>query len=52
MERRGTKIGKYEICGSCQVQLRKKGFLQISETQYLYPNGRVRVKKVPKQNDV
>jgi hypothetical protein len=40
------KVGKYKICNGCNYQLKRKGFLQISNTQYLLSSGRV-VKRMP-----
>lgn len=38
------KVGKYQICGGCDCELKGKGFLHISETQYLFPSGKVKVR--------
>jgi hypothetical protein len=36
------KVGKHSICGGCDHELRTKGFLHISETQWLLPSGKVK----------
>lgn len=46
LESFARKVGKYNICTGCNYELGRKGFLHISETQWLLPSGRVKVKKV------
>jgi hypothetical protein len=46
LERFARVVGKYRICAGCDYELRRKGFLHISETQWLLPSGQVRIKKV------
>jgi hypothetical protein len=38
----GKRIGKYDVCAWCVEEIVKKGYLHISETQYLYPSGQVK----------
>jgi hypothetical protein len=46
------KVGIYKICGGCYYELKRKGFLHLSESQYLLPSGRVKVKNVPIEDKV
>jgi len=41
------KVGKYSICGGCDYEIRNKGWLHITEVQYLFPSGRVKVRTSP-----
>ncbi len=52
MEGFARKVGKYNICGGCDYGLKTKGFLHISESQYLLPSGRVKVKAVLAEDKV
>jgi hypothetical protein len=52
MEGFARKVGKYKICDWCNVELREKGSLHISESQYLLPSGRVRTRNVPAEDKV
>ncbi len=52
MEGFARKVGKYKICDCCNAELKAKGFLHISESQYLLPSGRVKVKAVPAEDKV
>lgn len=48
MDKPGRKVGKYEICTSCDYELGRKGELHISQGRYdkfLMPNGKIRVAK-------
>lgn len=46
------KVGKYRICDSCNVELKKNGFLHIAGGKYLLPSGRVKIKEVPAEDKV
>lgn len=50
MESFARKVGKHRICTGCDYELRRKGFLHISESQYLLPPGRVEVRNVPAED--
>lgn len=52
MESFARKVGKYNICTSCDVELRKNGFLHISDSQALLPSGDVKIKAVPPEDKV
>jgi len=45
LERFARKVGKFKICAGCDYELRRKGYLPISETKDLLPSGRVRTRK-------
>jgi hypothetical protein len=40
------RVGRFNICGGCDYEIKHKGFLHISETQYLLPSGRVKIKSM------
>jgi hypothetical protein len=42
LERFAGMVGKKRICASCAFELSKNGFLRISETQILLPDGKVK----------
>jgi hypothetical protein len=46
------KVGIFSICTGCNYEINRKGFLHISETQYLMPSGRVKIKSVPAEDMV
>jgi hypothetical protein len=52
LESFARKVGKYKICTRCDYELRRKGFLHLSESQYLYPSGHVRIRNVPAEDKV
>lgn len=45
MEDFARKVGNYSICGCCDGELEKKGFLHITNFQYLMPDGSVKTKR-------
>jgi hypothetical protein len=47
LERFGVKVGHFSICAGCALQLKRKKFLQISETQKLLPSGRIKTIRTP-----
>jgi hypothetical protein len=52
LESFARKVGRFSICGGCDYELRRKGFLHISETQYLLPSGKVKMKSMPPEDMV
>lgn len=54
MEKQLYHVGDYQICGWCRRQLEKRGRLQTQpykECRYLYPDGRVVIKKSTLRGD-
>jgi len=37
----GKKIGRYKVCGGCVMEMRRKKYLQISDSLRLLPSGEV-----------
>ena len=52
LEAFARKVGIFTICTGCNYEINRKGFLHISETQYLLPSGRVRTKSVRAEDRV
>jgi len=50
LDRFARNIGKYKICDGCNREIKRKGYLHISESQYLLLSGRVKTQTIPEED--